>query len=68
MDPIVLLWLIFAVTVVTVCTLDLFVITHRHTPAGVASALRWTGLWVLLALGFSAAIYLLHPRGGEFSR
>lgn len=67
MDPIVLLWLIFAVTVVTVCTLDLFVITHRHSPAGVASALRWTGIWVLLALGFSVAIYLLHPKGSEFS-
>lgn len=67
MDPVVLLWLIFAVTVVTVCTLDLFVITHRHSAAGVASALRWTGLWVALALGFSAAIYQLHPRGGEFA-
>lgn len=67
MDRIELLWLVFAVTVVSVSTLDLFVITHRHSPAGVASALRWTGVWVALALGFSLAIYLLHPRGGEFA-
>ncbi len=63
MDPLTLLWVIFGVTVVFVCTLDLFVITHRHSPVGVASALRWTGIWVALALGFGAAIYLLHPRG-----
>jgi tellurite resistance protein TerC len=67
MEPVFLLWLIFSLTVVTVCTLDLFVITHRHTPAGVASALRWTATWVALALGFGLAIYLLHPRGSEFS-
>jgi len=66
-DPVVLLWLIFAATVVTVCTLDLFIITHGHSPAGVASALRWTGIWIALALAFSGAIYLLHPHGGEFS-
>ena len=41
MDPVSLLWLIFGVTVVVVCALDLFVITHRHSPVGVASALRW---------------------------
>lgn len=67
MDPILLLWLIFAVTVVSVATLDLFVITHRHSAAGMASALRWTGVWVAVALGFSAAIYSLHPRGEEFA-
>jgi tellurite resistance protein TerC len=67
MDPIILLWLIFAVTVVSVATLDLFVITHRHSAAGMASALRWTGVWVAVALGFSAAIYALHPRGEEFA-
>ena len=67
MDPVTQLWLIFAVTVVAVCTLDLFVITHRHTPAGVANALRWTGIWVALAMGFGLAIYLIHPKGGTLS-
>lgn len=67
MDSIDLLWLIFAAIVVFVSALDLFVITHSHAPAGVASALRWTGIWVALALAFSLAIYWLHPRSGEFS-
>ena len=67
MDPIALLWLIFAATVFVVSALDLFVITHRHTPVGVASALRWTGLWVAVALGFGAAVYALHPAGNELA-
>ncbi len=67
MEPLALLWVIFGATVIIVCTLDLFVITHRHSPVGVASALRWTGVWVAVALGFGAAIYLLHPRGHELA-
>lgn len=62
-----LLWLIFAFVVVAVSILDLFFITHSHTPAGITRALRWTSVWVALAIAFSAAIYFLHPRGGELS-
>lgn len=67
MDPLTLLWIIFAASVVVVSALDLFVITHRHSPVGVASALRWTGLWVAVALAFGAAIYYLHPRGHDLA-
>ncbi|MCK9588837.1 MAG: TerC/Alx family metal homeostasis membrane protein [Terrimicrobiaceae bacterium] len=67
MDPVTLLWVIFAATVLVVCALDLFVITHRHSAVGVASALRWTGLWIAVALGFGALVYYLHPRGPEIS-
>jgi len=47
--------------------LDLFVITHRHSPVGVSSSLRWTGLWVAVALGFGVAIFFLHPEGTELA-
>ena len=67
MDPVTLLWVIFGVTVVLVCALDLFVITHRHSAVGVASALRWTGLWIAVALGFGALVYALHPRGTDIA-
>ena len=67
MDPVTLLWVIFGVTVVLVCALDLFVITHRHSAVGVASALRWTGLWIAVALGFGALVYALHPRGPDIA-
>jgi len=67
MDPVALLWVIFGVAVVLVCALDLFVITHRHSAVGVASALRWTGLWIAVALGFGALIYVLHPKGPDIA-
>jgi len=67
MNSVILLWLIFAAAVVVVSTLDLFFITHSHTAAGITRALRWTGVWVALAIAYSVAIYLLHPRGGEFA-
>ena len=67
MEPVVLLWVIFGVTVVLVCALDLFVITHRHSAIGVASALRWTGLWIAVALFFGALVYILHPKGPDIA-
>lgn len=67
MTPLVALWLAFAAIVVGVSVLDLFVITHRHTPAGVKSALRWTAVWVSLAIAFSVAIYFFHPEGGTLA-
>lgn len=59
------LWIIFWTTFLVVSALDLFVITHRHSPVGVNSALRWTGLWVAIALGYAAVIWWLHPNGRE---
>lgn len=67
MNPEVWLWIIFALLVVGVSAMDLFVITHRHGPVGLTSSLRWTGLWVLIALGFGVCIYLLHPKGAELA-
>lgn len=67
LDPVTILWLIFAIVVVVVSVLDLFLISHSHTPAGVAKGLRWTAVWVSLAMGFGLAIYLLHPQGGTLS-
>ena len=63
MDSTTLLWIIFWSTFVLVSAIDYAVVTHRKKPIGVQSALRWTGLWVLVALAFSVAIYKLHPEG-----
>ena len=67
MDPVFLLWVIFGGLVVLVCVLDFLVITRPHSKGGVGSALRWTGLWMAVALGFGVAIHFLHPRGPEVS-
>jgi tellurite resistance protein TerC len=63
MAPTTLLWIIFWSSFLIVSAIDYSVVTHRKKPIGVQSALRWTGLWVLVALAFSIAIYKLHPNG-----
>ena len=65
MNSLIVLWIVFWSVFVAVSALDFFVITHRHGSVGVKSALRWTGLWIAIALGFAALTYFLHPRGPE---
>jgi len=65
MNPVTLLWGIFAAIVICVSALDLFVITHRHSAVGVRSALLWTSLWISVAFGFGALVYFLHPTGPD---
>lgn len=59
------LWLIFWVIFVLVSAVDYWVTTHRRGGITVKTALRWTGLWILIALGFAVLIRWLHPRGQE---
>lgn len=61
------LWLIFWVTFMTVTVIDLIVVTRRRTGITVGYALRWTGLWVAVALGFAAVIYHVHPEGATLA-
>lgn len=63
MDSTQQLWILFWFLFVLVAAADYFVVTHRKTTIGVKSALRWTTLWVAVALAFSGAIYALHPNG-----
>lgn len=63
MQPLTLLWILFWTLCVVVSAIDLFVITHRHTAIDVKVALRWTALWVAVALGFGVAAWFLHPNG-----
>ena len=62
-DPINLLWWLFAVLVVAIAALDLVVIAHRHGQVGMHNALRWVAIWVSVALGYGLAIRFLHPDG-----
>lgn len=57
------LWILFAVIAIGVSAVDLFVVSNRNGPIPVGAALRWTGVWVGLALAFGAAIAFLHPNG-----
>ncbi len=65
MSVFVVLWSLFWILVVAVSALDLVVITHRDGTIPVNSALRWTALWITVALLFAFAIWLLHPGGAK---
>lgn len=65
MDSTKVLWIIFWLVFVVVSFVDYYVVTHRKTAIDVKTALRWTALWIVVALSFSVAIYLLHPKGKE---
>jgi len=61
MNSVAFLWILFWALFLIVSTLDYMVVSTRGS-LDVKTALRWTVLWVGVALGFSAAIYFFHPR------
>jgi tellurite resistance protein TerC len=57
------LWILFWALFVVVSAVDYYVVTHRQTPITVTVALRWTALWVGIALSFGVAVWQWHPGG-----
>lgn len=67
MSSTVFLWVLFWATFLLVSAVDYYVISHKKTTIAVNTALRWTSLWVGIALLFGLAIYFLHPEGEKFA-
>lgn len=67
MSSTVFLWLLFWATFLIVSAIDYYVISHKKTSIAVKTALRWTALWVGIALLFGIAIYYIHPDGSKFA-
>jgi len=51
------LWSVFAAVILGVMALDLGVFHRKEHEVGVKEALSWTGVWVLLGLGFNLLIW-----------
>lgn len=51
-------WLVFAVLVVAVLAIDLGIFNRKAHEVKPREALVWTGVWVMLALGFNGFIWL----------
>ena len=62
-----LVWVIFWTIFLVVSAVDYYVTSHRKGGVTVKEALRWTGVWIFLALAFGGVIYALHPRGPELA-
>ncbi len=65
MDTIQVFWLAFVALFFTVFFIDLYVTNHRRGALSVKASLRWTALWISIALSFGAAIYFFFPQNPD---
>lgn len=65
MKPLAAFWLAFIAVFAVVFVLDMYVTNRRKEGLDVKTSLKWTALWITVALMFSAAIYLFFPQNPE---
>lgn len=65
MDLTTLFWLAFVTLFLVVFFIDMYVTSHRKGTLSVAASLRWTALWISIALLFGAAIYFFFPQNPD---
>jgi len=58
-------WVSFIALFFIVYSIDLYVTSHRKGEETVKTALKWTGVWISVALVFGAAIYLFFPQNPD---
>lgn len=67
MNSITIFWLAFIVLFFIVFFIDMYATNHRHGTMNVKIALKWTGLWISIALLFGVAIYFFFPQNPDSS-
>jgi len=55
-------WVSFIAVYLIVFCVDMYVTSHREGEISVKTALRWTALWISIALSYGGAIYLFYPQ------
>lgn len=67
MKPLTLFWLVFAALFLLVFFIDMYVTGRRKKGLDLRNSLRWTSLWISVALAFGAAIYFFFPQNPDSS-
>lgn len=62
MKPLTLFWLVFAALFAAVFVFDMYMTNRRKGGLDVKTSLRWTALWISLALAFGISIYFFFPQ------
>lgn len=62
MDPITIFWAAFIILFFIVFFVDMYATSHRKGTLSVKTSLRWTSLWISIALLFGVAIYFFFPQ------
>lgn len=55
-------WIAFIAIFIAVYFIDMYVTDHRKNEISVKTSLRWTGIWISIALLFGIAIYFFFPQ------
>ena len=55
-------WIAFVAIFIVVYFIDMYVTDHRKGEISVKTSLRWTGVWISIALLFGLAIYFFFPQ------
>lgn len=58
-------WAAFIVLYLVVFFIDMYVTSHRKKPMTVGIALRWTALWISIALAYGLAILFFFPQNAD---
>ena len=58
-------WISFILVYLIVFAIDMYSTNHREGNISVKTALRWTALWISIAMLYGLAIYLFYPPNGE---
>lgn len=62
MNTMTLYWIIFIATFLIVFVIDLYVTDHRKGEISVKISLRWTAVWISIALLFGASLFFFFPQ------
>lgn len=65
MKPLALFWLVFAALFVAAFVFDMYMTNRRKGGMDVKISLRWTALWISLALAFGISLYFFFPQNPE---
>ncbi|MFV0391482.1 MAG: TerC/Alx family metal homeostasis membrane protein [Paludibacteraceae bacterium] len=65
MDTMTLYWIIFIALFLLVFVIDLYVTDHRKGEISVKTSLRWTAVWISIALLFGASLFFFFPQNPE---
>lgn len=65
MNTITIFWLSFIPLFFIVFFIDMYATSHRKGTISVRTSLRWTALWISIALAFGVAIYLFYPQRAD---
>ncbi|MDR1518363.1 MAG: TerC/Alx family metal homeostasis membrane protein [Dysgonamonadaceae bacterium] len=65
MTSLTLWWIAFIAIFIVVYTIDLYVADHRKGTISVKTSLRWTGVWISIALLFGLTIFFFFPQNPD---